>query len=161
MLVEVRPSNEALLRARVPGAQDQRGCTSHLFHRAHSVRAPSSQAGDAGCLGLRAFNEGLLRGNGASWRTGGWRVRTCALREHARHPRAAWKLCSLKRGGQGCPSLRASSDHCFIVGALRARRAPGHPAHFYSPFTGMYMTFPCRLTSRSARSEGLIGSASR
>src|SRR5438132_673419 len=24
-----------------------------------------------------------------------------------------------------CPSLRASSDHCFIVGALRARRAPG------------------------------------
>jgi hypothetical protein len=28
MLVEVRPSNEALLRARVPGAQDQRGCPS-------------------------------------------------------------------------------------------------------------------------------------
>ena len=28
MLVYVRPSNEALLRARVPGAQDQRGCTS-------------------------------------------------------------------------------------------------------------------------------------
>ena len=26
MLVYVRPSNEALLRARVPGAQDQRGC---------------------------------------------------------------------------------------------------------------------------------------
>jgi hypothetical protein len=24
MLIEVRPSNEALLRARVPGAQDQR-----------------------------------------------------------------------------------------------------------------------------------------
>ena len=31
MLVYVRPSNEALLRARVPGAQDQRGCPSHLF----------------------------------------------------------------------------------------------------------------------------------
>ena len=28
MLVYVRPSNEALLRARVPGAQDQRGCPS-------------------------------------------------------------------------------------------------------------------------------------
>jgi hypothetical protein len=30
MLVEVRPSNEALLRARVPGAQDQHGCPSNL-----------------------------------------------------------------------------------------------------------------------------------
>jgi hypothetical protein len=28
MLVYVRPSNEALLRARVPGAQDQCGCSS-------------------------------------------------------------------------------------------------------------------------------------
>ena len=32
MLVYVRPSNEALLRARVPGAQDQRGCPSILLH---------------------------------------------------------------------------------------------------------------------------------
>ena len=32
---------------------------------------------------------------------------------------------SLKGSGRGCPLLRASSDHCFIVGALRARRAPG------------------------------------
>jgi len=31
MLVYVRPSNEALPRARVPGAQDQRGGPSHLF----------------------------------------------------------------------------------------------------------------------------------
>ncbi len=31
MLVYVRPSNEALLRARVPGAQDQRGCHSISF----------------------------------------------------------------------------------------------------------------------------------
>ncbi len=37
MLVYVRPSNEALLRARVPGAQDQRGCPSHPFHRARSA----------------------------------------------------------------------------------------------------------------------------
>ena len=31
-LVYMRPSNEALLRARVPGAQDQRGCPSNPFH---------------------------------------------------------------------------------------------------------------------------------
>ncbi len=37
MLVDVRPSNEALLRARVPGAQDQRGCPSYPFHRARSA----------------------------------------------------------------------------------------------------------------------------
>jgi hypothetical protein len=37
MLVYVRPSNEALLRARVPGAQDQRGCPSHPFYRARSA----------------------------------------------------------------------------------------------------------------------------
>jgi hypothetical protein len=37
MLVYVRPSNEALLRARVPGAQDQHGCPSHPFHRARSA----------------------------------------------------------------------------------------------------------------------------
>jgi hypothetical protein len=36
MLVYVRPSNEALLRARVPGAQDQRGCPSiPLSFRTH------------------------------------------------------------------------------------------------------------------------------
>jgi hypothetical protein len=33
MLVNVRPSNEALLRARVPGAQDQRRCPFHLLYR--------------------------------------------------------------------------------------------------------------------------------
>jgi hypothetical protein len=31
MVVYVRPSNEALLRARVPGAQDHHGCLSNLF----------------------------------------------------------------------------------------------------------------------------------
>ncbi len=31
MLVYVRPSNEALLRLRVPGAQDQRGCSFPSF----------------------------------------------------------------------------------------------------------------------------------
>src|SRR5436853_5958552 len=40
---------------------------------------------------------------------------------------------SLKGSGRGCPLLRASSDHCFIVGALRARRAPGRsPLPFFS-----------------------------
>ena len=37
MLVYVRPSNEARLRARVPGAQDQRGGPSHPFYRARSA----------------------------------------------------------------------------------------------------------------------------
>jgi hypothetical protein len=37
MLVYVRPSNEALLRARVPGTQDQRGRPSIPFHRARSA----------------------------------------------------------------------------------------------------------------------------
>jgi hypothetical protein len=37
MLVYMRPSNEALLRARVPGAQDQRGCPSNPFHRGGSA----------------------------------------------------------------------------------------------------------------------------
>src|SRR5438552_17326796 len=32
---------------------------------------------------------------------------------------------SLKGSGQGCPQLRASNEHSFIVRVLRARRAPG------------------------------------
>src|SRR5207245_2588345 len=32
---------------------------------------------------------------------------------------------------QDCPLLRASSDHRFIVGALRARRAPGHSRYIF------------------------------
>src|SRR5262249_62337260 len=31
----------------------------------------------------------------------------------------------------GCPLLRASSDHRFIVGALRARRAPGYSPEYF------------------------------
>ena len=46
MLVPMRPSNEALLRARVPGAQDQRGCHSIPFIvgvlRARRAPGPSS-----------------------------------------------------------------------------------------------------------------------
>ena len=37
MLVYVRPSSEALLRARVPGAQDQCGCASSPFYRVRSA----------------------------------------------------------------------------------------------------------------------------
>jgi len=36
-LVYVRPSNEALPRARVPEAQDQHGCPSHPFYRGGSA----------------------------------------------------------------------------------------------------------------------------
>jgi hypothetical protein len=34
---------------------------------------------------------------------------------------------SLWGSGQGCPRLRASDEHSFIVRVLRARRAPGRP----------------------------------
>ena len=34
-------------------------------------------------------------------------------------------LCPLERIGQGCPLLRASNEHSFIVRVLRARRAAG------------------------------------
>ena len=37
MLVYVWPSNEALLQARVPGAQDQCGCSSILSYRGGSA----------------------------------------------------------------------------------------------------------------------------
>jgi len=37
MLVSLRPSSEALLRARAPGARDQRGCRSSPFHRGGSA----------------------------------------------------------------------------------------------------------------------------
>jgi|CXWL01.1.fsa_nt_gi hypothetical protein len=56
MLVYVRPSNEALLRARVPGAQDQRGCPPILQARSFSL-----QGWGLIDLPLRASNEGLLR----------------------------------------------------------------------------------------------------
>ena len=55
MLVYVRPSNEALLRARVPGAQDQRGCPSNPFYRGGSASkkndlpAPSHSSEAARC----------------------------------------------------------------------------------------------------------------
>jgi hypothetical protein len=38
---------------------------------------------------------------------------------------------SHKGSGRGCPLLRTSSDHCFIVGALRARRAPPAPRSIF------------------------------
>ncbi len=39
MLVYVRPSNEALLRARVPGAQDQHGCPLPVLFTVRVLRA--------------------------------------------------------------------------------------------------------------------------
>ena len=55
MLVYMRPSNEALLRARVPGAQVQRGCPSNPFYRGGSgskkngLPAPSHHSEAARC----------------------------------------------------------------------------------------------------------------
>jgi len=43
-------------------------------------------------------------------------------------------LHSLSQGRPDCPLLRASSDHRFIVGALRAQRAAWLPSFF--PFRG-------------------------
>ena len=50
MLVYVRPSNEALLRARVPGAQDQRGCLPIFFivRVLRARRAPGLSRSDSG-----------------------------------------------------------------------------------------------------------------
>jgi hypothetical protein len=39
MLVYVRPSNEALLRARVPGAQDRHGCPLPILFIVGALRA--------------------------------------------------------------------------------------------------------------------------
>jgi len=66
----VRPSNEALLRARVPGAQDQRGGPSNLFHRARSASKegtwplppnPSETARCASTAGNQPPSTSLLR----------------------------------------------------------------------------------------------------
>ena len=83
MLVYVRPSNEALLRARVPGA-----------HR------PT-------CVPSQSFSSSTFTLH-SEWKT------------------------SPQAGGWGAPSLRASSDHRFIVGALRARRMVQLLATFFS-----------------------------
>jgi hypothetical protein len=37
---------------------------------------------------------------------------------------------ALGRSGQGCPLLRASDEHSFIVRVLRARKAPGRSFPF-------------------------------
>jgi hypothetical protein len=60
MLVYVRPSNEALPRARVPGAQDQRGC--------HSIPLPCAfreQEGHLATYLLHSKLAGYLSGMGA------------------------------------------------------------------------------------------------
>ena len=57
MLVYVRPSNEALLRSRVPGAQDQRGCPSNPFHRGapRARRAPGRSLSPLPSLPISLF----------------------------------------------------------------------------------------------------------
>ena len=60
MLVYVRPSNEHIHIVRVPGAQDQRGCPSHLSstHRQHDAES---------CL---AAQHTIVRGSGLFERKG-------------------------------------------------------------------------------------------
>jgi hypothetical protein len=49
---------------------------------------------------------------------------------------------SLKGSDQGCPSLRASNEHSFIVRVLRARRVPGRSLplleDFFSILLGIF-----------------------
>jgi hypothetical protein len=60
MLVYVRPSNEALLRARVPGAQDQCGCPSIFLswggsaNKKDGLAAPLFSSETARCAQSRA-----------------------------------------------------------------------------------------------------------
>ena len=65
MLVYVRPSNEALLRARVPGAQDQQGCPS--IPLSCEFR---EQEDDQVTLPLLADFFGILLGGGEMGRVG-------------------------------------------------------------------------------------------
>jgi len=59
---------------------------------------------------------------------------------------------SFKGSGRGCPLLRASSDHCFIVGALRARRAPGRSLLiFFSILSEMRGILTCGCVPLKAR----------
>ena len=61
MLFYVRPSNEALLRARVPGAQDQRGYPSKHSYRARSASKKDNQAAP------RLFPPSLLAVSSSGW----------------------------------------------------------------------------------------------
>jgi len=84
MLVNVRPSNEALLRARVPGAQDQRGCPSHPFYRARSVSKkgtwplPSHPSQGAPGEKHRTPLHHTIQACSLSLRDGGWLIFHCA-----------------------------------------------------------------------------------
>ena len=53
--------------------------------------------------------------------------------------------------GRGCPLLRASNEHSFIVRVLRARRAPGHSLPIPSEAACCASTF-CTQWSVQARS---------
>ena len=48
---------------------------------------------------------------------------------------ASVSLCRSKRSGRGCPLLRASNEHRFIVRVLRARRAPGYSLTGWGSFS--------------------------
>ena len=119
---------------------DQRGCPSNPFHLSsftlflHPERKASPQEGGQVAPPLRVSNEHCFpfasyphrRGwNGCAGRFAPSDVLSCSPPSHS---------CadgSETSGWLDCPSLRASSDHSFIVGALRARRMVQSPATFF------------------------------
>jgi hypothetical protein len=125
VLIPLRPSNEHILIVRVPGAGINRGVIPP-FHCARSASKKDGLAApypflssllEGGLFGLplRASNEGLQRPRVAR-----------AQETISLHP-FLWRLLpTLSQGsGRGCPLLRASNEHRFIVRVLRARRAAG------------------------------------
>jgi hypothetical protein len=175
MLVYVRPSNEALLRARVPGAQDQYGCPSHLSDCAASE---SKKDGLATPSPLQARSLSLQ----------GWGLIDLPLRAtfspahpladifHPPYPPIAsqsisrdvplararatcFLLCTVTpsrpRESPDCPSLRASDEHRFIVRVLRARRMVWRLP--IPPFSGRALREHRRSSGSIPSSAGAVG----
>ena len=74
-----------------------------------------------------------------------------ALREHGESPGrlpflfTLLFLPSIERSGRGCPRLRASDEHRFIVRVLRARRAPGRSLTALDPRSSAPVQYPLLL----------------
>ena len=105
MLGYVRPSNEALLRARVPGAQDQRGCPSNPFHRARSASKKDGLAIPAYPFQARSFLS-----------PAGGPIGLLLRASNDTNDPTELAHFSLKGVAWISPQLRTSNDHSFIVG---------------------------------------------
>ena len=188
MVLQLRPSNNALLRAHIPGAREQFGYPAtplpfslpplSIAIFLPSIPLPSIGGGGQGCPRLRAnFSPAQPRARRDVLFSQASTVSSCAFCEQRGHPGcfpysspslctisvssrqgthvapiaavergpsegarsgstgATWVSCrsfffplllrSIGGCGQGCPRLRASNEHRFIVRVLRARRAPG------------------------------------